>query len=163
MSKRGFQIVETCETKEPGHRSIKKYVVLPSICGLEADFFTQRKQLEKAQQKQLELREWLGQRKDLSATERMALNWNKPEQCLKYCLEESEAAEATLHKDRKYGWNNWTNKYQTMGAGVMGFLRDWEPIIDIVKKNGGPFGDLFVGTVSMLFLVSIQVIMWIMS
>ncbi|KAF2185749.1 hypothetical protein K469DRAFT_777604 [Zopfia rhizophila CBS 207.26] len=51
------------------------------------------------------------------------------------------------------GWKKWTHKYQTCGAGVMGFMHDWEPLINIIKKGGGGYGDMAVGTFSALFVV----------
>ncbi|KAF1949694.1 hypothetical protein CC80DRAFT_579665 [Byssothecium circinans] len=113
-----------------------------------------RKQLEKSVQKQLDLRQWLQERKDLSATERLVLTWTKPQQSVEFWVAKCEKAESGLKEDRKYGWRNWANKYQTFGAGVMGLLRDWEPIIDVVKRSGGPYGELFFGTVSILFIVA---------
>jgi len=42
----------------------------------------------------------------------------------------------------------------------MGLLRDWEPIVNIIRKGGGSYGELFFGTVSALFVVSDESLDW---
>ncbi|KAJ4289220.1 hypothetical protein N0V90_011562 [Kalmusia sp. IMI 367209] len=110
--------------------------------------------LEQTHLKQLELRQWLQSRKDLRRDETFALSLDTVHQCVEFWSARCELAEASLIESRKSGWMKWRHKYQTFGAGVMGFMRDWDPLISVVKRGGGLYGDLFFGTVSVLFVIA---------
>lgn len=106
------------------------------------------------QEKEKDLREWLQKRNDFSQEEQRALSFTTPREFTEYWTNKSQNSEEDLQRMRQVGWKKWTSKYQTFGAGVSGFMNDWEPIIDLVRRGGGSYGELLVGTFSALFVIA---------
>jgi hypothetical protein len=96
----------------------------------------------------------LQKRNDFSQEEQHALSLATPREVTKYWTSKSQNSEKDLQRARQIGWKKWTSKYQTFGAGVAGFMNDWEPIVDLVRRGGGSYGELLVGTFSALFVVA---------
>ena len=48
------------------------------------------------------------------------------------------------------------NAINLSAAAVQPFMKDFSPIIDIVKDFGAPYGGIALGTVSLLFAVKIR-------
>jgi len=104
--------------------------------------------------KEVELRKWLGTRKDFTEEEKGALKCQTYKEFAQYWSKVADKEQQDLDKRHQRGWAKWSHGYQSFGSAVMGFMKDWEPIINIVKGFGGAYGDMAVGTISVVFVVS---------
>lgn len=63
------------------------------------------------------------------------------------------SAETRLSSGRRKGWRKWSKRYQSFAKGVDGFMKDFSPIVEIIKGVYPPFGGIAIGTISALFVV----------
>ncbi|KAH0840518.1 hypothetical protein FOPE_05769 [Fonsecaea pedrosoi] len=52
------------------------------------------------------------------------------------------------------GCGLWTRKYQDAASVVRSFMKDFAPIVDVVKDFAAPYGGFAMGTISVLFAVA---------
>ena len=70
--------------------------------------------------------------------------------------EEVNGAKDEFDRSNEKGCGLWAKRYQSSAATVQPFLDDLSPIIQIVRDFGAPYGAIAVGTVSLLFAVSVR-------
>ncbi|KAG9230857.1 hypothetical protein BJ875DRAFT_518676 [Amylocarpus encephaloides] len=116
----------------------------------------QKAELAVVKGKEIQLRKWFRARKDYSEEEEGALACQNFNKFADYWTNISVQAKNDFNRDRQWGWRKWARKYQSFGAGVLGFMRDWEPLINIVQGGGGGYGDMAIGTISLLFMASLM-------
>ncbi|KAF4624369.1 hypothetical protein G7Y89_g13804 [Cudoniella acicularis] len=115
---------------------------------------SQKKQLSTVKSKEVELRRWLRARKDFTEEEEGALKCQTYQEFAQYWSKVAEVEKHDLDQRRRSGWAKWGHGYQSFGTAVMGFMKDWEPLIDIIKGFGGVYGDMAVGTITVVFVIA---------
>lgn len=63
-------------------------------------------------------------------------------------------AKTIFDHSHERGCSWWAKRYQTTAASVQPFMNDLSPLIEIVRNFGAPYGNIAVGVISLLFVVS---------
>lgn len=61
---------------------------------------------------------------------------------------------ATFDRNHEKGSGLFSKRYQETSVAVHDFLKDFSPILKVVKDFASPYGNLAFGTISILFVVS---------
>jgi len=69
--------------------------------------------------------------------------------------EHTNSAKESFDRSQGKGCGLLGKRYQSSASFVLPFMNDFSPIIQIVKDLGAPYGGLAVGTLSLLFAVSV--------
>ncbi|EME79080.1 uncharacterized protein MYCFIDRAFT_177748 [Pseudocercospora fijiensis CIRAD86] len=70
-----------------------------------------------------------------------------------FWVDKSKAATSDWDDKHKRGWRLWVKRYQDFSKAASKFLQDFGPIVAIVKA-AGPYGELAIGIISVLFTVA---------
>ena len=70
--------------------------------------------------------------------------------------QKTNSAKEDFDRSHEKGCGLWAKRYQSSAALIQPFLDDFSPIVKIVKGFGAPYGGIAVGTISLLFAVSIS-------
>lgn len=65
-------------------------------------------------------------------------------------------AKEDFERSRKSGCGLHPKHYQSSAAVVRNFMKDFSPIIDIVKDIAAPYGGMALGTISVFFVVGVS-------
>ena len=68
----------------------------------------------------------------------------------------TNSAKENFDRSHEKGCGLWAKRYQSSAAFIQPFMDDFSPIIRIVKDFGAPYGGVAVGTISLLFAVSVN-------
>lgn len=112
-----------------------------------------RKQLEASETVQNEFKQWVVESKRFSEHEKSAISLESPTNFDEY-WQNTNNAKNTFDRSSDKGCGLWTRRYQSSAAAVQPFMKDFSPIIDIVKDFGAPYGGIALGTISLLFAVT---------
>ena len=72
--------------------------------------------------------------------------------------EQTNGAKEGFDRAHEMGCGLCSRRYQGLANEVEGFMQDFEPILDLVRSAGAPYGELAVGTVSVLFAVKLAIL-----
>ncbi|KAL4800786.1 hypothetical protein BDV19DRAFT_352147 [Aspergillus venezuelensis] len=109
--------------------------------------------IKQSEDKQRQFKERVLQRKDFSDVEKATVQFGRIEQLRDYWNQASQA-QRDFDDEHVAGCGLCARRYQTSGELVLGFMHDFSPIIDAVKDFAAPFGQLAVGTISLVFVVA---------
>ena len=90
--------------------------------------------------------------KEYSETEKAVFNFNTFAEFDAFWQKTNDAKEE-FDQSHERGCGLWSKNYQSSAVVARSFMKDFSPIIDIVRDFGAPYGGLAVGTVSVLFAV----------
>ena len=65
-------------------------------------------------------------------------------------------AKADFDRGKERGCGLCVKRYQSSAAFISPFMKDFSPIVQIVRDFGAPYGAVAVGTMSLLFAVSVD-------
>ncbi|EXJ83922.1 hypothetical protein A1O1_07551 [Capronia coronata CBS 617.96] len=103
------------------------------------------------EEKQKRLHEWLRSR-SLAPDEARAVSCRSQADFVQFWSSISGDAQTKYDARHKKGWRLWSKRYQTFSGGVISFMKDMEPLLDIVKAFGVPYTGAAVGTITGLFV-----------
>ncbi|KAF2232960.1 hypothetical protein EV356DRAFT_578033 [Viridothelium virens] len=63
-------------------------------------------------------------------------------------------AKETFEESHRKGYKMWSREYQNTANTIHSFIKEFSPILDIIRDFGGPYCGLAIGTVSVLFAVA---------
>ncbi|KXT09871.1 hypothetical protein AC579_6743 [Pseudocercospora musae] len=84
---------------------------------------------------------------------RAAMKLDSPEQLAAFWVDNSKTAKSDWDTKHRKGWRLWVKRYQDFSQAANKFLQDFGPIVAIVKA-AGPYGELAIGIISVLFTVA---------
>ena len=111
-------------------------------------------QLKAIVKREAEFFEWFDRRKVLSADEKGALKMRTIAEIVDYWSQAADATKTEVEKTRATGWRKYGNETYGLALGAHDFLQTFQPLVNIVKDVGGPYGALGIGVISLLFTVS---------
>ena len=114
-----------------------------------------RKAVETSENAQVHFKDWVVASKGFSENEKAAWKVDSVAAFKDY-WEEANSAKEKFDRSHEKGCGLWAKRYQSSAATIQPFLDDFSPIIQIVRDFGAPYGAIAVGTVSLLFAVSVK-------
>ena len=93
--------------------------------------------------------------KEFSKDEKAALNVDSVA-AFEDLWQKTNAAKADFDRSEERGCGLCVKRYQSSAAFISPFMKDFSPIIQIVRDFGAPYGAVAVGTMSVLFAVSVD-------
>ena len=113
--------------------------------------------LERLEAKQSNIHRQFERGSDANTELMQAVQCRSYEDFVTFWTAASGRAEKEYVSRHQRGWRKWTRRTQSLGEDAAGFMKDFSPIVDLIKDCGAPFGGLAVGTLSLLFTVSCNV------
>lgn len=114
-----------------------------------------RKAVETSENAQVHFKDWVVASKGFSENEKAALKVDSVAAFKDY-WEEANSAKEKFDRSHEKGCGLWAKRYQSSAAVIQPFVNDFSPIIQIVRDFGAPYGAIAVGTMSLLFAVSVK-------
>ena len=93
--------------------------------------------------------------KDFSKDEKAALNVDSLV-AFEDFWQNTNTAKADFDRGKERGCGLCVKRYQSSAAFISPFMKDFSPIVQIVRDFGAPYGAVAVGTMSLLFAVSVD-------
>ncbi|KAI9697894.1 MAG: hypothetical protein M1820_007681 [Bogoriella megaspora] len=113
----------------------------------------QRDKLGALEQKQRKLHDRLKKIEHFGVQELKSLACESPRDFTVFWAQYSIQTRSSFDQRHERGWRRWVQKYQSFAAGADRFLRDFSPIVEVVKNVGAPYGGLAIGTISAFFVI----------
>ena len=114
-----------------------------------------RKEVEISEGKQVGFKDWVVGSKAFTRTEKAALDVDSAAAFKDY-WEETNSALGDFDRSHEKGCGLRSKRYQYVAADAQRFVNEFSPIVQIVKDFGAPYGAVAVGTMSLLFAVSVN-------
>ena len=127
----------------------------PRFASFNAQWCDCRKDVETSEGKQVEFKNWVVASKDFTRTEKAAFEVDSAA-AFKGYWEETNSAQGEFNRSHEKGCGLWSQRYQYVAADTQRFVNEFSPIVQIVKDFGAPYGAVAVGTMSLLFAVSVN-------
>ena len=113
-----------------------------------------RKAVETLENEQVHFKDWVVASKGFSEKEKAAFKVDSVAAFTNY-WEEVNSVKENFDRSHEKGCGLWAKRYQSSAAVIQPFVNDFSPIIQIVRDFGAPYGAIAVGTMSLLFAVSL--------
>ena len=126
----------------------------PHYHSLDADICP-RKAVETSENAQVHFKDLVVASKKFSENEKAAWKVDSVAAFKDY-WEEVNSAKEKFDRSHEKGCGLWGKRFQSSADTIQHFLDDFSPIIQIVKDFGAPYGAIAVGTISLLFAVSVR-------
>ena len=97
--------------------------------------------------------------KDFSAREKKAYEVTSVDAFGEYWQGVSSAKE-DFDQSHEKGCGLWAKRYQSSTAFIKPFFDDFSPLVRIVKALGAPYGDVALATMTLLFAVSVIIVLF---
>jgi hypothetical protein len=113
-----------------------------------------RKRIEELENEQRQFREWVMQSSDFSEDEKKAIHYNTLAEFKEYwgkAIETKSQLESCHEKERGLT----SKRHRSFAAIVKRFMENFSPVIQIIRDFGAPYGNSAIGTISVLFVVSL--------
>ena len=111
-------------------------------------------QLRAVVEQEAEFFKWLSKRKDLSADEKGALKLQTIAEIVDYWSQAVDSTKTEIAEARATGWRKYGDETYALVLEAHDILQTFQPLVNIVKDVGGPYGALGIGVISLLFTVS---------
>lgn len=109
--------------------------------------------VRKSDHDQREFKNLVATSRDYSETEKAVFKFDTFTEFDAFWKKTNDAKEDFDRRHEK-GCGLWSKSYQSSAVVARSFMKDFAPIIDIVRDFGAPYGGMAVGTVSVLFAVA---------
>lgn len=114
-----------------------------------------REAVKASEERQIEFKDWVVASKDFSKDEKAALNVDSVV-AFEDFWQNTNTAKADFDSGKERGCGLCVKRYQSSAAFISPFMKDFSPIVQIVRDFGAPYGAVAVGTMSLLFAVSVD-------
>lgn len=114
-----------------------------------------RNSVETSEKELVQFKGWVVGSKEFSENEKAAFKVDSVAAFSDY-WQKTNSAKEDFDRSHEKGCGLWAKRYQSSAAFVQPFMDDFSPIVEIVKDFGAPYGGVAVGTISLLFAVSIS-------
>ena len=114
-----------------------------------------REAVKASEKRQIEFKDWVVTSKDFSKEEKAAFNVDSVA-AFEDFWRDTNTARANFDRDKERGCGLCVKRYQSSAAFLSPFMKDFSPIVQIVRDFGAPYGAVAVGTMSVLFAVSVD-------
>ena len=111
-----------------------------------------RQTIKSLESEQTKFKKLVASSKDYSEIEKALINFNTLAEVDAFWQKTNNAKEEYEQRQER-GCGLCLKSYQTSAVMVQSFMKDFSPIIDIVKDFGAPYGGLAIGTISVFFVV----------
>ena len=127
---------------------------LPCFAAFHA-YIRYREAVKASEKRQVEFKGWVVASKDFSKDEKAAFNIDSVA-AFEDFWRNTNTARATFERGEERGCGLCVKRYQSSAAFISPFMKDFSPIVQIVRDFGAPYGAVAVGTMSVLFAVSVD-------
>ncbi|EXJ82359.1 hypothetical protein A1O3_06172 [Capronia epimyces CBS 606.96] len=111
--------------------------------------------IQRSEAEQINFQKTVATSKSYSATEKTAFSLSSAQEFHDFWEQTIQAkGEFDDSHEQGCGLRVWARQYQNAASVVQSFMKDFSPIIDVVRDCAGPYGGLAVGTISVLFAVA---------
>jgi hypothetical protein len=97
------------------------------------------------------------QSNEFSEDEKKAIQHNTLAEFKAYWARANEA-KSDFDVSHEKGRGLLSKRYQSLATIVQSFMDDFSPLVQIIKDFGAPYGDGALGTISVLFVVCLQLV-----
>ena len=132
-------------------RNCKK---IPS-CSSSHAYIRYREAVKASEKRQVEFKDWVVASKEFSKDEKAALNVDSVA-AFEDFWQNTNTAKADFDRGKERGCGLCVKRYQSSAAFISPFMKDFSPIVQIVRDFGAPYGAVAVGTMSLQFAVSVD-------
>ena len=127
---------------------------LPRFSAFHA-YIRYREAVKASEKRQVEFKDWVVASKEFSKDEKAAFNVDSVA-AFEDFWQNTNTARADFDRGQERGCGLWVKRYQSSAAFISPFMKDFSPIVQIVRDFGAPYGAVAVGTISVLFAVSVD-------
>ena len=114
-----------------------------------------RKTIKSLENEQSKFKKLVATSKDYSEAEKAVINFDTVAQFDAFWQKTNDAKEE-FDQSHERGCGLCSKSYQSSAVVIRSFMKDFSPIIDIVKDFAAPYGGMAVGTISVLFAVGLS-------
>ena len=112
-----------------------------------------RQRFRDLERRQADFHAWLRTNKKVRSQEIRALELRNSIDAQKWAMI-ARASQAEHNAQHKKGPKRWMKKYQDFSTGVVAFIDQISPLLEVVKCLGDPSTALAIGTICSVFVVS---------
>ncbi|EXJ70040.1 uncharacterized protein A1O5_07113 [Cladophialophora psammophila CBS 110553] len=109
--------------------------------------------IECSENEQTRFKQIVATSKNFSGTEKNAVNIKSAAEFYAF-WEETVEARKNFEDGHEKGCGLWSKNYQSAASVARSFMKDFSPIVEVVKNFAAPYGGMAIGTISVLLAVA---------